>query len=75
MNNENITDQKLRDLNRLTKGIKEDIEVRNILIKNLFTGRKDNGLTVETIAKYSGVTRKTIYVLMNRDKEKSNAEV
>ena len=66
---------KLRELKRLTQGIEEDNELRNSVIKNVFNSRKENGLTVETIAEYSGVTRKTIYAIMNRDKEKSNAEV
>ena len=66
---------KLRELRRLTQGIQEDTELKNSIIKNLFNSRKDSGLTVETIAEYSGVTRKTIYAIMNRDKEKSNAEV
>tara|TARA_Y100001970_G_C14203507_1_gene842552 strand:+ start:760 stop:1185 length:426 start_codon:yes stop_codon:yes gene_type:complete len=60
---------KLRELKRLTQGIKEDTELRNSIIKNLFNSRKNSGLTVETIAKYAGVTRKTIYQIMKREKE------
>ena len=63
---------KLRELKRLTQGIKEDTELRNSIIKNLFNSRKNSGLTVETIAKYAGVTRKTIYQIMKRDRERSN---
>ena len=66
---------KLRELKRLTQGIEEDNEFRNSLIQNLFNSRKENGLTVETIANYAGITRKTIYQIMKRDRERSNGEV
>ena len=60
MNLPSLEEMMYKELKEISKRIKDDTKLRN-------NNRKDTGMTVETIAKAAGVSRKHAYTIASKE--------
>tara|TARA_R100000458_G_scaffold48630_1_gene47788 strand:+ start:2500 stop:2712 length:213 start_codon:yes stop_codon:yes gene_type:complete len=67
MNLPSLEEMMYKELKEISKRIKDDTKLRNNMVGHLFNSRKDTGMTVETIAKAAGVSRKHAYTIASKE--------